>query len=87
MDDLRHRVVGYDIIGITESWGCSEISDAELQIPGFQMFRVDRCTRGGGVVIYISEAIDAIQLDTFDSVAFSDNVFCMLNLSGSKLVV
>ena len=26
MDELRNRVVGYSIVGITESWGSSEIS-------------------------------------------------------------
>jgi len=54
MDELKNCVVGYDIVGITESWGSSEISDAELYIPGFQMFGVDRNTRGGGVILYVS---------------------------------
>ena len=57
MDELKHQVVGYDVVGITESWGSSEISDAELHIPGFQMFRVDRSTRGGGVILYVSQSI------------------------------
>jgi len=33
MDDLRNRLVGYDVVGITESWGSDEITDAELRIP------------------------------------------------------
>ena len=31
--------------------------------------------------------IDAVQLDLFDTIEFSDCVFCMLSLSGSKLIV
>jgi len=87
MDELKNRIIGYDIIGISESWGSNEISDSELCIPGFQMFRVDRPTKGGGVILYVSESIDAVQLDNFDAVGFSDCVFCMLSLPGSKLVV
>ena len=51
------------------------------------MFRVDRSTRGGGVILYVSQSIEAVLLDHFDDVAFSECVFCMLNLSGNKLVV
>ena len=89
MDELRNRAVCYDIIGVTENWGNNEIYDAELQIPGYHMFRVDRrtTTRGGGVILYVSESIDAVQLDLFDTIEFSDCVFCMLSLSGSKLIV
>ena len=57
MDELRNRAVCYDIIGVTENWGNNEIYDAELQIPGYHMFRVDRrtTTRGGGVILYVSK--------------------------------
>jgi len=30
MDDLRNRVVGYDIVGITESWGSNEVTDTQI---------------------------------------------------------
>ena len=53
MDELSIRASNYDIIGITETWGSCDISDAELSLPGFQMFRVDRGTKGGGVLLYV----------------------------------
>lgn len=40
-----------------------------------------------GVILYVSESIDAVQLDKFNGVGFSDGVFCMLSLPGSKFVV
>ena len=46
MDQLCVRSSEYDIIGSTESWGSNKITDAELNFPGFQMFREDRGTRG-----------------------------------------
>ena len=39
------------IIGITESWATTDISDAELGITGYVMFRKDRL--GRRVLFYI----------------------------------
>ena len=38
------------IIGITESWANTDISDAELGLTGYVMFRKDRIGRRGGVI-------------------------------------
>ena len=41
------------IIGITESWATPDISDAELGMTGYVMFRKDRSgRREGGVILY-----------------------------------
>ena len=78
MDELCARCSEYDIIGITESWGSNEITDAELSLPGFQMFREDRGTRGGGVLLYVADKIDAVRLSTLDMLQFRDGVCCLL---------
>ena len=42
------------IIGMTESWANKDISDAELILTGYVMFRRYRIgRRGGGVILYI----------------------------------
>ena len=42
------------IIGITESWANIDITDAELGLTGYVMFRNDRIgRRGGGVILYV----------------------------------
>ena len=42
------------IIGITESWANTDITDAELRLTGYVMFRRDQIgRRGGGVILYI----------------------------------
>ena len=88
MDELSSRVVNeYDVVGITESWGTSDVTDAELNLPGFHLFRADRHTRGGGVLLYVSESLNAIRLDDFDSIGFSDSVWCKVTLSSIKLIV
>ena len=53
-DDLCAIVVALnpDIICIVESWLCSNISNSEITIIGYQVFRLDRNRHGGGVLIY-----------------------------------
>ena len=52
------------IIGITESWANKDISDAELGLTGYVMCRRDRIgKRGGGVILYIKESIQAYKLN------------------------
>ena len=43
MDEVRQRITGgkYDIVGITETWAHQGITDAELHIDGYLMFRKD----------------------------------------------
>ena len=42
------------IIGITESWANTDMTDAELGLTGYVMFRRDRIgRRGGGVILYV----------------------------------
>ena len=58
VDDIKPH-----IIGITESWANNEITDAELGLEGYVMFRKDRIgRRGGGVLLYIKETIPAYEV-------------------------
>ena len=41
------------IIGITESWATPDISDAELGMTGYVMFRKDRLGEGEAELFYI----------------------------------
>ena len=61
-----------DIIGITETWIHSEISDSEIQIPGYSVFRQDRLDtvngRGGGVLLFVKAGF--ICIDRTDQFSF-----------------
>ena len=51
------------IIGIIESWVTTDISDTELGMPGYVMSRKDKIgRRGGGVIFYIKESIQAYEI-------------------------
>ena len=41
-----------DVVCLVESWLCDDISDNEIKIPGYQLYRLDRNRHGGGVLMY-----------------------------------
>jgi len=64
-DDLLVLVEGYKlhIIAVTESWYNSDIFDPELDVPGYDLFRMDRPldNRCGGVLLYVNGDLVAVE--------------------------
>ena len=62
IDELRAitETESPDVICIVETWLSNDISDNELVIPDYQIFRRDRDRHGGGVLMYVhfSFAVD-----------------------------
>ena len=58
VDEIRYIISklksGIHVLTLTESWLSSSITDAEISIPGYNIHRKDRGSKGGGVVIYTS---------------------------------
>ena len=57
IDEIRYIVtsINIDCLSINESMLSSSISDSEVEIPGFYVFRNDRNRNGGGVVLYVKD--------------------------------
>ena len=57
-DELLMDIIGekYDIVGLTEIWATNSISDSELDIAGYSLYRRDRSnilkTRGWSSSVY-----------------------------------
>ena len=52
---------------LTETWLKSHIEDAQVEIPGYNLFRSDRSSRvGGGVLLYSHEKLPITQVKTYD---------------------
>ena len=76
------------IIGITESWATPDISDAELGMTGYVMFRKDRLgRRGGGVILYIKESIQAYEIKLEKEADSEEAVWCNIVTGNSTLTV
>jgi len=57
MDNLIANCEIYmpDIVCLTESWLCSDISNCEIALPNFSIVRRDRNRNGGGIIVYIRD--------------------------------
>ena len=77
------------IIGITESWATPDISDAELGMTGYVMFRKDRLgRRGGGFILYnIKESIQAYEIKLEKEAECEEAVWCNIVTGNSTLTV
>ena len=67
--DIMVDEIKSHIIGITESWANNDITNAELGLDGYVMFRKDRMgKRGGGVLLYIKETIPAYEVQLHEAI-------------------
>ena len=53
----------YNLIGLTETWLDSNILDNEILPKGYIIYRRDRCTRGGGVLIAFEGSVSSQLID------------------------
>ena len=74
VDDIKPH-----IIGITESWADNDITDAELGLAGYAMFRKDRMGRRGGLVLlYIKDTIPAYEVQLQEEADCNEAIWCKL---------
>jgi len=60
--DLLRAWLSYNnpsVITLSETWLNSDISDADVKLDGYTLYRADRATRGGGVATYISSHLSS----------------------------
>ena len=63
------------ITGITESWANKDISESGLT--GYAIFRRDRIgRRGGGIILYIKESIQAYEIKLEREANCDEAVWC-----------
>ena len=76
------------IIGITESWANIYIRDAELGPTGYVMFRRYRIgRRGGGVILYVKEYIQAYEIKLEREADCDEAVSCKRVSGNSTLTI
>ena len=60
------------VIALTESWCSNSISDAEIHLKGYNLFRFDRTySIGGGVLLYVHESLPTVLCE----VLMSKNIY------------
>lgn len=53
----------FDVIGVTETWLSQNITNNAITLNGYNLFRRDRSTAGGGVGVYLKNHIKAKVID------------------------
>ena len=76
------------VIGIIESWANKYIVNAELALAGYVMFRKDRRERRGGeVILYIKESIQAYEITMKSEVDCEEAIWCNIVTRNSTLTI
>ena len=83
VDDIKPH-----IIGITESWANNDITDAELGLECYVMFRKERIgRRGGGVLLYIKETIPAYEVQLQEEADCNEAIWCKLVIGHTTVTI
>ena len=62
--------IKFDIFTISESWLDNTVTDIEVEIPGYNIFRLDQLTKaGGGVCAFVSDRFKVERLDDLSSIS------------------
>ena len=65
LDEIRCIVntlnSGIRLILFTETWLNNSVLDEEVSIPGYTIFRKDRGSKGGGVIVYARDDLSVIR--------------------------
>jgi len=89
MSELHERVIveDFELIGIAETWATESVNDAELSIVGYNMFRKDRESRGGGLILYIKNTIRARVNEGLTNSEFAESLWCTVEVDHQRLLV
>jgi len=64
LDELRHLIQmqrNPDVVGICETFLNNTYSDSEFYLNGYKMYRKDRQSLGGGIVLYVNDKFSCVR--------------------------
>lgn len=76
-----------DIIAISETWLKKTLSDNDIAIDGYNIFCVDRKSKGGGVVIYVNCRLNASLIKSMTVPKYFEMLAIELTLGNTRLTV
>ena len=87
IDDLSYLLSssGAQIVGVSETWLSEGMPNGVFQIPGFQMLRNDRNSRGGGVGFYVRDNLKVKVVNMSFQKAY-EALFVEISLCGGKML-
>jgi hypothetical protein len=88
INELRQRSDGFHVVGVTETWATEQVTDADLHMEGFHMYRVDReGKKGGGVIMYVWEGLNSSLCTRMMAYKFDESVWCNVNTESGNILL
>ena len=79
-----------DVVGLTETWGRTDILDSEMEISGFKLFRKDRSAvnnkKGGGVALYVKSDFYSVDYEYLNC-KNSESLWCKIYVNQTNYIV
>ena len=83
---LVHRT-DPDVLILSESWLKKHIDDSVIALSGYNLFRIDRAKRGGGVVIYAKTVFSVSILESITRPNYYEFLALKIQLGPSPVVI
>ncbi|XP_075163338.1 uncharacterized protein LOC142235973 [Haematobia irritans] len=89
LDELRFLFVnsGIDVICIAETWLWPEYTDSQFAVDGYQLYRADRGSLGGGVAIFVRNGFSCKVLTKSTRDDLIEFLFLEIRSSVSKMLI
>lgn len=86
IEKLHDTLLVYDphVCVICETWLHDGVRDDEIVSPNHQLFRKDRCSRGGGVAVIPKNSVDVRELDQIDN---HESLFLSVTVRGVQFIL
>ena len=83
--EFKRRTLECDVIGVVETWLTDDISDAELKVSGYELYRKDRTeSKGGGIILYVKESLHSELCDDLTNSDFEESLWCKVQSSNGE---
>lgn len=76
-----------DVFALSETWLKKTVSDNDVAISGYNIYRADRRSKGGGVVLYVKSAYHVTPLKSMSITKSFELLAINLKLGNTNLVV
>lgn len=76
-----------DIITLSETWLNSSVSDNEINLSNYVIYRYDRCSRGGGVAIYVSIGLVSELIIPMVDPLYFESIFVKVVFHSNKCII
>lgn len=89
IDEFRHNfeMSGVDIICVSETWFNSSITDSIISVEGYNVYRNDRSSLGGGVALYVKNNLPCKVIFKSEQNEKIESIFVELVINTRKILL